>query len=100
MNSSSCSVLAALVHDVGKIGIRDDVLFKPDDLTGAERELLERHPTAAAEMLESVEGTREIADIVVAHHECPDGSGYPRGLRGDQIPVEAGFCEWPMCSPR
>lgn len=81
--------LAALVHDVGKIGVRDDVLFKPDELTSTERALIERHPIVAAEILAAMEGTREVADIVLAHHECPDGSGYPKGLTADQIPVEA-----------
>jgi putative nucleotidyltransferase with HDIG domain len=81
--------LAALVHDVGKIGVPDDVLFKPDDLTAAERSIIERHPSVAAEILSRISGTKEIASIVIAHHECPDGSGYPRGLRAEAIPPEA-----------
>lgn len=81
--------LAALVHDVGKIGVRDDVLLKPDGLTAEERERIERHPTIAAEILRPIRGAEEIAEIVLCHHECPDGSGYPRHLAGDRIPVEA-----------
>ena len=81
--------LAGLVHDVGKIGVPDDVLFKPDDLTAAERSVIERHPSVAAEILSRISGTEEIAAIVIAHHECPDGSGYPRGLRAEDIPPEA-----------
>lgn len=81
--------LAALVHDVGKIGVPDDVLFKPRELTPDERSIIERHPALAAETLAPIHGTKEIADIVLAHHESPDGSGYPRGLTRDQIPVEA-----------
>jgi HD-GYP domain-containing protein (c-di-GMP phosphodiesterase class II) len=81
--------LAALMHDVGKIGVPDDVLFKPDSLTREERDLINQHPVIAAGILEAIDGTRDIADIVLAHHECPDGSGYPSGLRATQIPLEA-----------
>lgn len=81
--------LASLMHDLGKIGIRDDVLLKPDALTPEERTRIERHPMLAAEILRPIRGAGQIAEIVLAHHECPDGSGYPRGLRGDEIPLEA-----------
>jgi putative nucleotidyltransferase with HDIG domain len=81
--------LAGLMHDVGKIGVRDDILFKPQDLTPEERVKVERHPALAAEILRPIHGTEEIAEIVLCHHECPDGSGYPRGLRGREIPTEA-----------
>lgn len=81
--------LAALVHDIGKIGIRDDVLLKPEELSDEERISIERHPTLAAEILRPIHGAREIADIVLAHHECPDGSGYPHGWKQEQIPTEA-----------
>lgn len=77
--------LAGLVHDVGKIGIRDDVLLKPHELSAEELAVIHRHPTIAAEILAPIHGAREIAEIVLAHHECPDGSGYPRGLRGEAI---------------
>ena len=81
--------LAGLVHDIGKIGIRDDVLLKPHELSEEELTTIRRHPIIAAEILRPIYGAAEIASIVLAHHECPDGSGYPRGLKGDQIPVEA-----------
>jgi putative nucleotidyltransferase with HDIG domain len=81
--------LAALMHDVGKIGVRDDILLKPDQLTAEERTRIERHAALAAEILLPIHGAGKIADIVLSHHECPDGSGYPRGLKGDQIPLEA-----------
>lgn len=81
--------LAGLVHDIGKIGIRDDVLLKPHELSEDELAAIRRHPIIAAEILRPICGAAEIALIVLAHHECPDGSGYPRGLQGDQIPVEA-----------
>lgn len=78
--------LAALVHDVGKIGVRDDVLLKPAVLGAEERQRMERHPTIAAEILRPISGAEEIARIVVAHHEAPDGSGYPRGAKRAEIP--------------
>lgn len=81
--------LAALVHDIGKIGIRDDILFKSEQLSPAERAAMHRHPVLAAEIVRPIHGGERIAQIVLAHHECPDGSGYPNGLRGDQIPLEA-----------
>ena len=81
--------LAGLVHDVGKIGIRDDVLLKPHNLSPEELMAIKQHPIIAAEILEPIRGAKEIAEIVLAHHECPDGSGYPRGRSGEEIPVEA-----------
>ena len=81
--------LAGLVHDVGKIGVGDDVLLKSGALTGDERLRMLRHPELAAEMLAPIAGAAEIADLVLSHHECPDGSGYPRGLSGDRLSMEA-----------
>ncbi|MCA9428311.1 MAG: HD domain-containing protein [Candidatus Omnitrophica bacterium] len=81
--------LAALVHDIGKIGVRDDILFKEDKLSPEEMEAMHRHPTVAAEILQPIKGASRIAEIVLAHHECPDGSGYPQGLRANEIPEEA-----------
>jgi putative nucleotidyltransferase with HDIG domain len=81
--------LAALVHDIGKIGVRDDVLLKPGELSEDERNSVQRHPTVAADILRTIHGAQDIADIVIAHHECPDGSGYPSGLKGEAIPTEA-----------
>ncbi len=81
--------LAALMHDLGKIGVRDDVLLKPEELTEEERIRIQQHPTIAADILRPIRGAGQIADIVLAHHECPDGSGYPRGLDQAHIPLEA-----------
>jgi putative nucleotidyltransferase with HDIG domain len=81
--------LASLAHDVGKIGVRDDVLLKTDELTAEERERIERHPAIAAEILRPIRGAEDIAEIVLSHHECPDGSGYPRHLRAERLSVEA-----------
>ncbi len=83
--------LAALTHDLGKIGMRDDILFKPESLTPEERARIEKHPGIAAQILHRIHGAREIAEIVFCHHECPDGSGYPRRLKSEQIPLEAGI---------
>ncbi|MEX0880667.1 MAG: HD domain-containing phosphohydrolase [Thermoanaerobaculia bacterium] len=81
--------LAALTHDIGKIGVPDDILYKPEALSQAERARIERHPRIASEILSRIHGARNIAEIVLCHHECPDGSGYPRGLLAEQIPLEA-----------
>jgi putative nucleotidyltransferase with HDIG domain len=81
--------LAGLVHDIGKIGIRDDVLLKPHDLSPEELQLIQQHPKIAAEILSPISGTSEVAKIVLAHHECPDGSGYPLGSKGEEIQIEA-----------
>jgi putative nucleotidyltransferase with HDIG domain len=81
--------LAGLVHDIGKIGIQDDVLFKAAQLSPQERARIEQHPLTAAKILGSIEGAKGIADIVAAHHENPDGSGYPNHLTAAQIPEEA-----------
>ena len=81
--------LAALTHDIGKIGVPDDILYKPESLTPSERTRIERHPAIAAEILGRIHGAPAIAEIVLCHHESPDGSGYPRGLRAEEIPLEA-----------
>ena len=81
--------LAALVHDVGKIGVRDDVLLKPGKLSAEETEEVRRHPAIAADILRRIRGSEQIAAIVLAHHERLDGSGYPLGLSARDIPLEA-----------
>lgn len=80
--------LAGLLHDVGKIGIPDSVLRKPGKLTDAEWAMMRRHPELGAQMLDSAT-LRDVRLWVLAHHERPDGTGYPQGLRGDEIPLEA-----------
>lgn len=81
--------LAGLVHDIGKLGVPDDALLKPGELSSDERLAVERHPDIAAAILQPLQGAAEVAEIVRAHHEHPDGSGYPRGLGESEIPVEA-----------
>lgn len=81
--------LAGLVHDIGKLGVADDILLKPGELTVADRLAVERHPEIAAAILRPLRGAAHVASIVLCHHECPDGSGYPRHLIGQEIPMEA-----------
>ena len=79
----------ALLHDLGKIGIPDRILLKPTDLTPDEWEIMRTHPVLAYEMLSGIEFLRPALDIPYCHHEHWDGSGYPRGLTGEEIPVAA-----------
>ena len=79
----------ALLHDIGKMGVPDAVLLKPGPLTDAERALMQRHPTYAFEMLSQVPFVRPALDIPYFHHEKWDGTGYPNGLGGDDIPLAA-----------
>lgn len=81
--------VAGRLHDIGKIGISEVVLNKPGRLNDAEWAIMKQHPGKSARILESTEEFKEIAAIVAAHHERFDGSGYPRGLTGQQIPREA-----------
>jgi diguanylate cyclase (GGDEF)-like protein/putative nucleotidyltransferase with HDIG domain len=80
--------LAGVLHDIGKIGVADSIVNKPGPLTPAEWAEMQKHPEFGARMLERAE-LWDIADWVLAHHERPDGNGYPLGLSGEQIPLEA-----------
>jgi putative nucleotidyltransferase with HDIG domain len=79
----------ALLHDMGKMGVPDNVLLKPGRLNEEEWELMKKHPVYAYEMLAPISFLRQALDIPYCHHEKWDGSGYPRGLKGEQIPVAA-----------
>lgn len=81
--------LAALVHDIGKLGMPDDVLFSNGELNDTQRAKIHEHPTQAAALIRSSHLGEQIASIVESHHEHPDGSGYPKALIGDQIPLSA-----------
>jgi putative nucleotidyltransferase with HDIG domain len=81
--------LGALLHDIGKIGIGDDVLRKPDALTREEFELIKEHPALGARILRSVPFLAPHLPIVELHHERPDGRGYPHGLTSEQTPLLA-----------
>ena len=80
----------SLLHDIGKLRVPKEIINKPGRLTEAEWEVIRRHPADGQAMLDRVGGTlSDIGRIVRAHHERVDGGGYPDGLRGDQIPLEA-----------
>ncbi len=79
----------ALLHDIGKMGIPDRILLKPGPLTEQEWEIMRRHPDFAKELLEPIVHLRPALDIPYCHHEKWDGSGYPRGLKGEGIPLAA-----------
>ncbi len=81
--------LGALLHDIGKIGISDQVLMKPGALTAEEYEIIKQHPGVGARILRSVPFLEPHIPIVELHHERPDGKGYPHGLRGTEIPLVA-----------
>lgn len=79
----------ALLHDVGKMVIPDSILLKPGPLTAEERAIMSHHPTYAHEMLSPVPFLRPALDVPLYHHEKWDGSGYPHGLKGTEIPLSA-----------
>ncbi len=79
----------ALLHDIGKMGVPDHILFKPDKLTDEEWIAMRKHPVFAFELLSPIAYLRLALDIPYCHHEKWDGSGYPRGLKGEQIPLAA-----------
>jgi putative nucleotidyltransferase with HDIG domain len=81
--------LAAAVHDLGKIHVPAEILAKPGKLSDIEFMLIKTHPQAGYDILKDVEFPWPIADIVRQHHERLDGSGYPQGLKGEQILVES-----------
>ncbi len=81
--------MAALLHDLGKISVPDDILKKPGKLTAEEMAVIRNHPARGAKMLEAIEPLREAREIILHHHEYFDGSGYPDGLKGKDIPLGA-----------
>ncbi|HEV3047598.1 MAG TPA: HD domain-containing phosphohydrolase [Solirubrobacteraceae bacterium] len=88
--------LAARLHDIGKIGIPDEILRKPGALTAKEWELMRTHTEIGARIIGAAPALRDVAELVRCHHERHDGSGYPDGLRGDRIPIGAsilGVCD-------
>ncbi len=80
---------ASLLHDVGKIGVPDALLQKPGRLTDEEVSLVRKHPEYGWAILRNVPGFERTSLLVLHHHECFDGSGYPAGLEGDEIPLGA-----------
>ena len=80
---------AAMLHDVGKIGVPDQIINKPDKLTDEEYAIVKRHPVIGADILKNVSEIPGIVEGARWHHERYDGSGYPDGLRGEEIPEGA-----------
>jgi HD-GYP domain-containing protein (c-di-GMP phosphodiesterase class II) len=78
-----------LLHDIGKLAVPDAILYKPGPLTEEERALMARHPAVGADIVAGIEFLGAAAEVVRAHHERWDGSGYPNGLAGEEIPLAA-----------
>lgn len=81
--------IAGLFHDIGKIGIPDSILLKPGKLTDYEYEIIKYHPILSYELIKNVPNLEKVKDIVLYHHENYDGTGYPKGLKGEEIPLGA-----------
>src|ERR1700739_4899636 len=81
--------MAAKLHDIGKVAVADAILHKQGPLTAREWEAMREHPTIGADVVGRIGGLAEIAPIIRGHHEHYDGSGYPEGLAGQDIPLEA-----------
>src|ERR1700690_226 len=79
----------AFLHDIGKMGVPDSILTKPGPLTAEEREIMRKHCDIGFAVLERIPFLKEAAEIVLSHQECYDGSGYPRGLKREEIPLGA-----------
>ncbi len=81
--------LGAMLHDIGKVGLPENVLNKTGPLNADERRIMELHPAVGRDLLKSIPGMDGIAEIVYSHHENFDGTGYPRGLANEAIPLSA-----------
>jgi len=79
--------LAGLLHDIGKIGIKGAILNKPSRLTPEEYEEIKKHPVIGAEILKEIKHLQDIVPVILHHHERWDGKGYPKGLKGKEIPL-------------
>jgi HD-GYP domain-containing protein (c-di-GMP phosphodiesterase class II) len=79
----------ALLHDMGKIGVPDAILHKPAALSDEEWRVMRKHPQFARDLLSPIEYLRPALDIPYCHHEKWDGSGYPQGLKGPEVPIAA-----------
>lgn len=80
---------AALIHDIGKIGVKDNVLDKPTRLSDAEYDIIKKHPVIGEQIIAPIEFLTNIAPLILYHHEHYDGSGYLEGLKGEEIPIGA-----------
>jgi len=79
----------AILHDIGKMSVPDEILHKPDKLTDQEREIVKEHPYTAYKLLSPIPFLKKALDIPYCHHEKWDGTGYPQGLKGNDIPLAA-----------
>ncbi len=79
----------AFLHDIGKIGVPDAILMKPESLSDEEWKVMKKHPEIGKRMIEGISFLKDSVPILHCHHERFDGTGYPRGLKGEQIPLEA-----------
>jgi diguanylate cyclase (GGDEF)-like protein/putative nucleotidyltransferase with HDIG domain len=79
--------VAALLHDIGKLAVPEHILNKPTTLTPEERKLIQMHPSVGAEIIEAVDFGYPVAPLIASHHERWNGEGYPKGLRGEEIPL-------------
>jgi len=82
-------IIAARLHDIGKIGVRDNILYKSAKLTREEKSIIESHPVKGAEIISKISFLKDIVPAVKYHHERYDGTGFPEGLKGDEIPLAA-----------
>lgn len=81
--------LAGILHDIGKIGVPESILWKPARLTPEEQKIMSEHPKTSAMIIGELRGLKRTREYVLHHHEYLDGSGYPDGLKGDDIPIGA-----------
>ena len=81
--------IAAMLHDIGKVGLQPDLLESIDQLTPEQQKIMETHSKIGAAMIKEIPGMEKISEMVLCHHEAPDGSGYPNGLKIDEIPFGA-----------
>jgi HD-GYP domain-containing protein (c-di-GMP phosphodiesterase class II) len=80
---------AAILHDIGKLGVSDEILNKADDLSDKEWEMIRQHPVIGYNMLKDIPFLREASKLILYHHERYDGGGYPQGMHGEAIPLGA-----------
>jgi HD-GYP domain-containing protein (c-di-GMP phosphodiesterase class II) len=80
---------AALMHDIGKVMIPSEILMKADKLTSAEMKEIRKHPETGYQILKGVDDFSALSELILCHHERWDGKGYPRGLKGTEIPLGA-----------
>ena len=88
--------MAGVIHDIGKISLPSEILSKPTKLTSLEYALIKEHARYGYDILKGVESSWPLAEMVFQHHERIDGSGYPRGLKGEEILIEARILAGPM----